>query len=202
MGFYNLLTNRVAVVRKFDSMIFDATISENHTSELEVTDSPIETGQSISDHAFMKPLTLKISASVSDVVLNPFKRFGSGLTFSGSTKRSKKAFEMLQELQAKAEPFDIQTGLKLYKNMVISRLSATQDKDSGQILNVDIDVREVIIVSTATVTYPSRAKAKQAQKTKNKGTQQAGEVAKTDPKQKSLATQLNNSTGNRLGLKQ
>lgn len=193
MGFYNLLTNRVAVVRKFDSMIFDATISENHVSELEVTDSPIETGQSISDHAFMKPLTLKISASVSDVVLNPFKRFGSGLTFSGSTKRSKKAFEMLQELQAKAEPFDIQTGLKLYKNMVISRLSATQDKDSGQILNVDIDAREVIIVSTATVTYPSRAKAKQAQQTNSKGTQQSDKVENQPEKSKSILSSLKNT---------
>lgn len=193
MGFYNLLTNRVAVVRKFDSMIFDATISENHVSELEVTDSPIETGQSISDHAFMKPLTLKISASVSDVVLNPFKRFGSGLTFSGSTKRSKKAFEMLQELQAKAEPFDIQTGLKLYKNMVISRLSATQDKDSGQILNVDIDAREVIIVSTATVTYPSRTKAKQAQQTNSKGTQQSDKVENQPEKSKSILSSLKNT---------
>ena len=51
------------------SFVFDAVFEETHEADLEVTDNPVETGVVVSDHAFMKPLRVKISAGVSDTPL-------------------------------------------------------------------------------------------------------------------------------------
>lgn len=149
-------------------LVFDAVFEEQHESTLEVTDNPVETGVVISDHAFMKPLRLTIHAGVTDTPLNDDPEEG----------RSKKAFEALTALQARAEPFDVQTGLKLYKNMVCATVRTGQDKDTVNAFIFTADLREVQIVSTQTVKYPPRAKgstAQQASKAKAKGEQQGKE---------------------------
>ncbi|MCL2829835.1 MAG: hypothetical protein FWD77_03735 [Betaproteobacteria bacterium] len=90
----------VAILRQMDGLVFDAVFEEVHTAELEVTDNPVETGVTVSDHAFMKPLKLSLSAGVSDTPLNK----NADDPFASDAGRAKKAFEMLCELQARAEP--------------------------------------------------------------------------------------------------
>jgi hypothetical protein len=130
---------------------FDAVFEENHDYELQVTDNPVESGVVVSDHAFMLPVHLSISAGVSDSPLAD-----SGLGLYGSNSRSIKAFDLLTTLQRSAEPFDVQTGLRLYKNMVCTNLKTSQDKDTAGVLVFTADLREVIIVNTQTVKYKSK----------------------------------------------
>lgn len=184
---------QVAIIRSMGGLVFDAVFEETHESDLEVTDNPVETGVVVSDHAFMKPLRVKISAGVSDTPLAVL----TNDPFASDAGRSRRAFEMLTEVQKRAEPFDLQTGLKLYENMVCTSIRTSQDKDSAGALLFTAELREVIIVYTQVVTYPPRkpgATKRQAGPKKDKGEQQGKEVA-DKPKKQSLSKKLADAIG-------
>lgn len=177
----------VTIIRSMGGLVFDAVFEERHESALEVTDSPLETGVVVSDHAYMKPLSVTLSAGVSDVVLNGDGRADA---FASDASRSIKAFGLLTELQAKAEPFDLQTGLKLYKNMICTSIRTSQDKDTASVLVFEAVLREVLIVYTQKVNYPARkagATRRQAGAKKHKGEQQGKEVDESKKKSSLLS---------------
>ncbi len=112
--------------------------------------------------------------------------------FASDAGRSKRAFELLTELQRKAEPFDLQTGLRLYQNMVCTSVRTSQDKDSSGALLFNAELREVIVVYTQVVKYPPRKPGttkRQAGAKKDKGEQQGKEVTEP-PKKQSLGKKL------------
>lgn len=210
----------VAIIRSMGGLVFDAVFEETHESELEVTDNPVESGVVVSDHAYMKPLKLTISAGVSDTSLRGWgggyqisqgalvgggsgegkdfwSRNAPSDPFASDTGRSKRAFELLTELQKRAEPFAVQTGLRLYKNMVCTAIRTSQDKDSSGALLFTAELREVIIAYTQVVKYQTPAEGatkRQASPIKHKGEQQGKEV--TDPaKKKSLMKKLKDARG-------
>lgn len=184
---------QVAIIRSMGGLVFDAVFEETHEADLEVTDNPVETGVVVSDHAFMKPLRVKISAGVSDTPLAAV----TDDPFASDAGRSRRAFELLTELQKRAEPFDLQTGLKLYENMICTSIRTSQDKDSSGALLFTAELREVIIVYTQVVTYPPRkpgATKRQAGPKKDKGEQQGKEVTEK-PKKQSLSKKLADAIG-------
>lgn len=186
-------TQQVAIIRQMGGLVFDAVFEETHQSELVVTDNPVETGVVVSDHAYMSPLRLTLSAGVSDTPLN----VPPSDPFASDASRSIKAYELLTQLQAKAEPFSVQTGLKLYDNMICTSIRTSQDKDTGNVLMFEADLREVIIVTTQTVKYPPRkpgATKRQAGAKKDKGEQQGSQVSDT-PKKQSLLKKLGGVVG-------
>lgn len=173
----------LAILRSVGGLVFDATFDETHEAELVVTDNPVETGVNVSDHAYMNPLRITISAGVSDTPMkdpnqpqpnDPFASDGLG--------RSQRGYQLLLELQKKAEPFDVQTGLKLYPNMICTSIRTVQDKDTAGAFIFTAVLREVIIVFTQVVTYPPRAVGKttrQASARKTHGEKQSVEPVKS-----------------------
>lgn len=167
----------LTILRNIGGLVFDATLEETHESTLQVTNNPVETGVAVADHAFMDPLKLSVLVGVNDTNLHP----SDADQFDGA-RRTKTAYDMLCQLQATAEPFDIQTGLRLYHNFVCTRLRVVQDKDAVTALVFEVDFQEIIFVSTQVVVYPPRAPgrtARQGSKTVTKGDQQGSQV--TDP---------------------
>lgn len=164
----------IAIVRSMGGLVFDAVFEEVHDHELEVTENPVETGVLVADHAYKKPIRLTITAGVSNA--------GAGRVgdqFGNSASRATAAFEALLDLQKSREPFDVQTGLGLYGNMICTGIRTAQDKDTSGALIFTAELREVIIVKTATVRYPPRKDAKtkqQGDKKKEKGEQQGKPV--------------------------
>lgn len=188
-----LNTQQVAIIRSMGGLVFDAVFEETHEAELEVTDNPVETGVVVSDHAFMKPLKVTLSAGVTDTPLV----VGTDDPFASDAGRSRRAYELLTELQKKAEPFDLQTGLKLYENMVCTSVRTSQDKDSSGALLFTAELREVIVVYTQVVKYPPRkpgATKRQAGAKKDKGEQQGSEVTEK-PEKQSFAAKLKTAIG-------
>lgn len=194
---------QVAIIRSMGGLVFDAVFEETHESELEVTDNPVETGAVVSDHAFMKPLKVTLSAGVSDTSLKYWQSAGGtgqdawtkqdgDDPFASDSGRVRRAYELLTELQALAEPFDVQTGLKLYSNMVCTSIRTSQDKETAGALLFTATLREVIIVYTQVVSYPPRKAGttkRQAGAKKDKGEQQGKEVTEP-PKKQSLGKKL------------
>lgn len=184
---------QVSIIRSMGGLVFDAVFEETHESELEVTDNPVETGVVVSDHAYMKPVRISLSAGVSDTPLTA----AANDPFASDAGRSRRAFELLTDLQKKAEPFDLQTGLRLYKNMVCTAIRTSQDKDSSGALLFTADLREVLVVYTQVVKYPPRKAGttkRQASAKKENGEQQGKEVTEKAKKQ-SLAKKLTAALG-------
>lgn len=178
--------------RTMAGMTFDCVISEKHTLELAVTDNPIESGVSVTDHSYMKPYALEIDAGVTNSPM-PWRLFTDSYGFGEA--RTKQAFEQLEALMRTREPFDVQTGLKLYTNMICTRVETTQDKTSANVFRFTATLREVIIVSTQTIEYPPREKGKtanQANQKKSSGEKQSKSIGNVP--RKNTSTRATGST--------
>lgn len=110
-------------------ILFDAVLSEDHESELEITGNPIETGAEVNDHAYVKPKTVTVEVADSNAAL---------------------VYNALIEFQETRIPFFMVTGLRLYRNMLISSIKAQRDRNTSRILRATIVMKEVNIVDTGT----------------------------------------------------
>lgn len=101
---------------------------ENHMSSLGITENPIETGASVTDHAYVNPKSLTLE-------------FADG--------NAAATFNALVRFQESRTPFVVVSGLFVYTNMLIKSLSATRDAGTSRILDGRAELQEIIIVSTA-----------------------------------------------------
>ncbi len=247
--------------RRIGKITLDVVTTEEHTSELSITDNPIESGAEIADHAVVKPKQVTIVGvvvdhdhdgaglnipgvgnirGVSDFLnglplpakvisqtqqtiakatrvasqvqgaidtakqtvnkvrsIAPFlPDFGLGglLDSSDANGRVQKCYADLVSSQKSGETIEIQTGLLLYKNMMIESISVRQIKDGSA--EFTITAREVFIVDTTTV---SKGKSSVAGKKKSgrAGVQSAaktqqGTTQPSVPKESSLLDRFAN----------
>lgn len=171
--------------RSIAGYIPDATINEDHRSEVQVTENPVEFGVSVNDHRILKPRKYTVTGRVSNYPLD--QGLKDQWQEGNEATRSQSAYAILEELQRTGDPFDVQSGLKLYRNMVITMLSVSQDKSNSGVLDFVATMQEVIIVSTETkqVALPEPGPTEeQASPTKELGEVHAKEV--TDLKMRSI----------------
>lgn len=141
----------ILVSRSIGGVFVDVVISEEHESEMEIAEHPVEKGAKISDHAWRLPAKVTLELAIAG-------------------ERAVASFQQLLDVQAAAEPFSLVTGLKVYQNMLIKRLSATRDKENARVLKFEAELQEVIIVSTESSGGSSSAD-------KAQGTTKRGQVA-------------------------
>lgn len=167
------------------------TLEESHTDELAITDHPVETGAVISDHAYMRPSEVLIRCGWSDspssgggapdlgALLGDVGGALSSLTslISGSgTGQSREMYQNMLELQKSRIPFEIMTGKRLYKNMLVRTLRLRTDMQTENVAIMEVLCREVLIVSTQVVSVAAPADAQEEPEstapTEEKGTKQ------------------------------
>lgn len=139
-------------IGEFTAMVV---IEEAGTDELEIAKHPVQDGAQISDNAYVKAATLSMKA-----------------LFNDETDPLTEVYQKLRDLQALREVFDVVTGKRIYKNMLMKTLSQTTDRETENILSVSMAFEEIIIVQVEVTTVPPRAK--QANPGKTGGTQNAG----------------------------
>lgn len=115
-------------------VLFDAVLSEDHESDVEITSNPIETGSEVNDHAYIKPKKVTLEVADNNAAI---------------------AYNALVAFQETRVPFYMVTGLRIYRNMLISSVRAQRDKDTSKILRATVTLREVIIVNTGAATATS-----------------------------------------------
>lgn len=134
--------------RKIGTVVPGVVIEEDHTDELMITQHPVETGADITDHAVKLPAQITMRCG--------FSQSGSNTPGIGFLSPSpKEVYKMLLDLQATRQPFDVVTGKRSYKSMLIKRLSVITDSESENVLLVDVDLQEIITVDTVTRTAPN-----------------------------------------------
>lgn len=135
-------------------------IEEAATDKLEITQHPVERGAAITDHAFKQPSTLSIRA-----------------LFKSEAGPVAEVYRKILDLQESRIPFDVVTGKRVYKNMLMVSLSESTDSQTPFVLAVSIEMQEVRLVSIETVTVPERAKQSNPSKT---GKTEAGGVKQAE----------------------
>lgn len=174
--------------RSIGQMTAQVTIRETHTDELEITDHPIEVGSVISDHAFMRPCELVVECGWSNSptdygilsgllapVLGTVQSLAS-LIAGGGVSQVKAVYDQFLAMQSQRVPFSVQTGKRIYDNMLVKSLRVVTDKTSENSLMVTAVLRQVILVSTQVVSVGA-AQADQANPSSTTPTVQQGNVS-------------------------
>jgi hypothetical protein len=157
----------------------DATVSEMHVSEAEVTDLPVEAGTTISDHMRLRPKEIQVEGIITNA---PVEFFAS---FRELSDRAERAYQRLLDFQTKAERLEITTTLRSYKNMILTRVAVPRDKQRGNAVFVQLALREIRTTNVSVTDVPT-PKVKQAVKKVSKGkvpVTPATDAAKAAPKQ-------------------
>lgn len=140
--------------RSFAEFSDFCSITEAHSSQVQVTEYPIEGGLTGND----------------DVIKTP-NVFTWELAF-GQSSNPEQTFAKLQDLLLSKETFDVSTGLKTYKNMKLLSLSCSQDSHTGRILRCQLTMREILITYAIETLLP--AAEQQAEPALTQSTAQTG----------------------------
>lgn len=175
----NLLFGRKEPGRIGD-LVLDATISETHDFGNEVTSFPVETGADISDHIKRESERITLEGFVTDT---PVKYLGGLIGKSlkiTDDERVKTAFEELMAIAGydypdqvatktaapnTAKVVDIVTGLRVYSNMIMTRLSIPRGARTGTTLQFTAEFTrirftrsEFVFIANTRVVRPSAAR--------------------------------------------
>lgn len=123
--------------RNLFGLVADAWLEENERDEVTLTEHPIEQGAPINDHAFKR---------AQEVTL----RLAWGLQKSGDLSAETGIYGMLLDWQSSFAVFDLYTGKRVHRNMLMTSIAVTTDKDSEYALMATITCREVIFAKTKT----------------------------------------------------
>ena len=160
--------------RAIGSFTATVTIEEVAVDDLVITEHPVQQGAEITDHAYNKPaeVTLSVMWSDEDAPLS-------------------ETYQKLRDLQSSREPFDLVTGKREYKNMLISSLRNTTDAQTENVLSISLSLREIFITSVEAVSVSTSTagaasvpeRGKQENPGKTGATQRAGRRRVQDTKQ-------------------
>jgi hypothetical protein len=138
--------------RSIAGIIPNVVVDEQHVDELTITSHPVEQGAAITDHAFKNPAQVTVRYG--------FGESGGLLSFTGAGGDPRAIYNQLLQLQASRVPFDLVTGKRQYRNMLIQTLGATTDQATENVLMVTVTMKEIITVRTETTTLqPSQMHA-------------------------------------------
>lgn len=148
---------------EIDEIIVDASISEQHNSEVEVTDHDVEEGSPISDHARVKPVTLTMEALITNTPINRGQALriveSNGIQFQtpnqseqlrGVAGYAEQSFAKLETLRDSVKLITVITALKTYSNMILTSLSVPRNASIGEALRFTATFKSVRLVKNQT----------------------------------------------------
>lgn len=136
--------------RSIGTLMANVTVQEMHSDEYSITDHPVETGTTISDHCFALPQVVEIRCGWSD----------STGGFPGYVQQ---VYQELLAQQRQREPFSVSTGKRQYSSMLMQSLNVVTDATSENTLMVVARCRQIIITSTDGTAAPGSDAATSSQ---------------------------------------
>lgn len=191
MGLLSLITNnpqRTKFEAVGDIFLVDATLSDSYDLTCEVTDSPVEEGIDVSDHARLKPITYQIEGEISETPLNlaasmqglattagatagrelgGFGKLASGVGagaigarfLQSSDNPAKAARDQLEKLITQKTIFTIITKNKRLENMILTSIKFPRNQGDGRKLRFSATAKQIRIVKTKSVLIKNIAKS-------------------------------------------
>lgn len=188
----------VGAVGLGDVVSVDATITEVHTANTELTSHPVETGANITDHARQNPREVQIDGFITNSpidgsILDAALRAVPALYATASTGPTAGAlssaavlgtmalanalsgsditrdnFDRFQRFWTNSTLLQVFTPFRVYTNMIMVNFKAPREQANGDALKFSATFREVFFVASQLVTIPV---ATVAQSVNDMGTQ-------------------------------
>ena len=117
----------------------DGYFAEEHAIAVTPTSYPVETGASLTDHAVMEPVKLKLHGWVSDLM--PARRLGQ--VYLDLADRGAAAWLAITRTAHRREPLRVVTSLAAYDNLLITKASASVNERTGRGLQFVLELQEV-----------------------------------------------------------
>lgn len=170
------VTKTMIVSPTHGRFVFDAVFSTEHRLNITTTQHPVQQGASISDHAYIEPDEVSIEVGMSDAAIS-----------AGGASHSVNAYEQLRAIAEARRPVTLVTRLHTYSNMVITSLSAPDDKTTMNALKATVYFQKINIVAVATMKVQQTVSG-------SKSTQNTGSTKNPSPA--SSSSSKNNSKKN------
>jgi Dit-like tail protein len=120
-----------------DDLQAEITISEDHDDELMITEHPVEFGAIMSDHAYKRPPEVRV-------------RVGWSNASGGYSTYAQDIYKIILALQLRRQLFDLRTGKRYYKNMLVAGVHTLTDQQSEYAFLADVSFRQVFLSQTRT----------------------------------------------------
>ena len=160
----------------FNKFFFDAVFSTEHQASVTVTKHPVQQGASITDHSYVEPNEVTLDIGMSDSMA------GAGADHSVN------AYATLRAMMVKREPLKLVTRLQVYNNMLITSMSAPDDKTTMNALRCTIYFTEIGIVSVAVVQIQQNVSGSKSSSSSSSSGKTATAAAKTATTSKTTKT--------------
>lgn len=190
---------------KIDTIELDASISESHMGEVEITEHPVEQGANVSDHARPKPDILTIEGMVSNTPVNRSqnqrKIESQGFQLTSATNAdsivgqpgvAETAYTKLLALKDSGKLITVATKLRAYQNMILKSLTVPRDSKTGDVLRFQATFQRIRIAQNKAVDLP--IKEPQHKPKTNKGKKPSKPTDNPEP-YRSAAKTLTDSAG-------
>ena len=128
-----------------DGYVFDAYLSMQQNSTLQITSHPVETGSPISDNAYVEPKTFTFDIGMSDVSLG--KVYGQ----FGLLERSVNAYKMLEKWQKDRKLLILNSKYGVYRNVLVASITPTDNHTTKYGMRATVTLQEVLVTSTQLV---------------------------------------------------
>ena len=123
------------LVSRAGNIVLPVVLNERPVRGLEITQAPVETGASVTDHAYRKPteLTLQIAQELPQAT-----------------------WEALTRLQAARTPISVATGLTVYRSMFIKEVAPDRSVSNAGIFSGSLVLTEVFFAESARIAVARR----------------------------------------------
>jgi hypothetical protein len=168
----------------------DCTVSISHDFSNTVTEHPVETGVSFSDHIQLKNNRFTVSGIFGQYGLNDYQAD----TLSRGLDRIQQAYKFLRRLRDERLTFTLVSKYDTYYDCVVESLNLPVSAESSNSLYFDMQVVQIRTAATESINLVSVAKVIDNKKDSASTTVNGGKT--TSNEKQSVAK----STGNYLGL--
>lgn len=149
---------------------FDANFDENHEYSKRITTHPVEDGAPISDHIISEQTAVDLLISFVD---DPINEVVTGFD------RARRKFRELKSIFDAEETFQLVTGLEVYDNVAIERISVPRTNRTGYAVEARVSFKQLSIANQILVTVPPEILSA-AQQRKGQGVTDAGQQGTTE----------------------
>lgn len=149
--------NFIVPRNKLGTIAIASTISESHSDALRLTDHPVETGTPITDHSYLEPQEVTLRCSWSNSSTEALSGAIQSLFNGGAPAVAdyvSSIYSQLLALQQSRQPFSVIAGRRSYQTMLMSSLRVDRDKNTAEVLAVEVTCRQIVIVSTKATQLP------------------------------------------------
>lgn len=130
------------------TLMADAVVRELHEDELVITEHPVEQGATISDHAYKLPAKLELIYAWAA---------GSPQNTTQDVSFLKNLYQQFLNIQASQTFCTVNTGKRIYQNMLMKSIRVTEDKETENSLIISVTMQEILLATTQIVPLSSSA---------------------------------------------